>query len=179
MSALLPKQYQFLEKEGAPRMLVEFLNIYGIEEVKGAGDNPVILLWAKEVGVEKDYKHDATAWCGLEMAVIAKRAGKQVVKNPLWARNWLNFGEKAEVAKLGYVLVFSRKGGGGHVGLYVGEDDTHYHVAGGNQGDTSSIVRIAKDRCIGIRKPVYKTAEPANVRVIILDDDGPASENEA
>lgn len=179
MSALLPAQYRFLENEGAPRMLVEALKIYGIEEVKGAGSNPIILQWAVEIGVEKVYKDDDTAWCGLWMAIVASRAGKQIVKEPLWARNWLNFGTAVSVAKLGYTLVFSRKGGGGHVGIYVGQDPTYYHVFGGNQKNRSGIARIEKDRCIGIRQPIYLTSEPANVRVIHLDAKGPITINEA
>jgi cell wall-associated NlpC family hydrolase len=35
---------------------------------------------------------------------------------------------------LGDVLVF-RRGGGGHVALYVGEDEEAFHVLGGNQAD--------------------------------------------
>ncbi|MEG8056929.1 hypothetical protein QP150_09490 [Sphingomonas sp. 22L2VL55-3] len=46
-----------------------------------------------------------------------------------------------------------RASGGGHVGFYVGEDATAYHVLGGNQGDTVSVARIAKDRCIARRWP--------------------------
>jgi len=52
----------------------------------------------------------------------------------------------------GAVLVFERPGGG-HVGFYVGEDATAYHVLGGNQGDAVTIARIAKDRCIARRWP--------------------------
>lgn len=173
----LPKQYEWLAKEGAPKMIVEFLKIYGTTERIGQEDNPVIMGWAKELGIT-DYIHDSIAWCGLEQAIVAYRAGKPVVKNPLWAANWLQFGEQVSVAKLGYVLVFKRPGGN-HVGLYVGEDKECYHVAGGNQSDMVRISRMAKSRCIGIRKPPYQTTEPLNVRQIFLSPEGEVSTNEA
>jgi uncharacterized protein (TIGR02594 family) len=174
---ILPKQYEWLLAEPAPKMLLEFLKIYGITETPGDGDNPVILDWAKECGI-KNYKHDATAWCGLEMAVIAKRAGKQLPAGPLWALNWALFGNKVtDGPKLGDVLVFRREGGG-HVGLYIGEDDTCFHVAGGNQGDKSSIVRKPIGRIYAIRRPIY-TIQPVNVRRIFLSDEGAIDAREA
>jgi uncharacterized protein (TIGR02594 family) len=152
-------------------MLLEFLKIYGVTEVPGVKDNPVILEWAKETGLDTSYKHDATAWCGLAMAVVAKRAGKELPPTPLWALNWAQFGNKVtDGAKLGDILLFKREGGG-HVGLYVGEDDDCYHVGGGNQSDTTNIVRKSKDRLYAIRRPVYIN-QPPNVRRINLSPEG-------
>lgn len=167
----LPKQYEWLRMEPGPKMLLEFLRIFGTTEVPGTGDNPIILQWAKEVGLDSVYKHDAVAWCGLTMAVVAKRAGKDLPPNPLWALNWSLFGEKvSDGAKLGDVLVFKRTGGG-HVALYIGEDDECYHCGGGNQSDTTSIIRKPKDRVYAIRRPIY-TNQPANVRKVILSPNG-------
>jgi cell wall-associated NlpC family hydrolase len=78
---------------------------------------------------------------------------------------------------LGDVLVFTRKGGG-HVGIYVGQDKSCYHVLGGNQGDRVSIVRIEKTRCIGVRRTKWKISQPKNVRIIFLPDSGNTSTNE-
>lgn len=167
----LPKQYSWLLLELGPKMMEEFLKIYGITEEPGAADNPLILEWAKETGLGRDYKHDAVAWCGLTMAIIAKRAGKELPPNPLWALNWALFGNKVtDGAKLGDVLVFKRAGGG-HVALYIGEDDECYHCGGGNQSDTTSIIRKPKNRVYAIRRPVYKD-QPSNVRKIILSPEG-------
>jgi uncharacterized protein (TIGR02594 family) len=112
------------------------------------------------------------------MAVVAKRAGKPVLEGPLWARNWTAFGQAADDAQLGDVLVFRRDQGSGHVGLYVGEDYGAYHVLGGNQSDGVTITRIARDRCIAIRRPVYK-AVPATATPIQLAANGTLSINEA
>jgi uncharacterized protein (TIGR02594 family) len=174
----LPLEYQWLSKEGAPKMLVAALELYGTKEILGDGNNPEILEWAKETGLQDVYKEDSTAWCGLFIAVVAKRAGKEVVKDPLWAANWLKFGTKASEAMLGDVLVFKRPGGS-HVGLYCGEDKNTYHVLGGNQSDKVCITRILKERCRGARRPIFKTGQPANVRKIILSTSGIISENES
>jgi hypothetical protein len=79
---------------------------------------------------------------------------------------------------LGDVLTFKRDGGG-HVGIYVGEDRTHYHIIGGNQGNEVNIMRIAKARLHQARRTAWKIAQPANVRVIKLESQGRISNNEA
>jgi cell wall-associated NlpC family hydrolase len=79
---------------------------------------------------------------------------------------------------LGDLLVFSRKGGG-HVGIYVGETGAFYHVFGANQGDQVNIRMIPKARCIAVRRPAWKIAQPDNVRVIKLTRGGVVSISEA
>lgn len=161
-------------------MLVEALKLYGVLESPGTSDNPLIISWAKEIGgsVEQVYKADSIPWCGLFIGVVAKRAGKELPKSPLWALSWATFGSYTEEAMLGDVLVFTRKGGG-HVALYVGEDNVCYHCLGGNQSDKVSITRITKNRLYTVRRPIWKVAQPANVRKIILDPSGEISENES
>lgn len=167
----------WLASEPGPKMLVEALKLFGTHEGAGTADNLDILRWAKEIGMQ-GYTHDSVAWCGLFMAVVAKRAGKEIPASPLWALNWKNFGHPTPIAMLGDVLIFNRQGGG-HVGLYVGEDDKAFHVLGGNQGDEVSIIRVLKNRLVTVRRPFYQV-QPANVRVIKMSEDGkPISTNEA
>lgn len=168
-------KYAWLDREPAPKMLRHALDLYGIKETIGEADNPIILEWAKECGI-KGYHHDSVAWCGLFMAVIAKRAGKPIPENPLWAKNWAAWGQSSP-KELGAVLVFSRTGGGGHVGLFVGEDSECYHVLGGNQSDSVCVARIRKERLIGCRS-MYKV-KPATVRPVWLMNSGTVSTNEA
>lgn len=174
----LPDKLAWLAKEPGPRMLVEALKLYGTKETLGDADNPVILDWAKETGLRDIYRKDATPWCGLFLAFVAKRAGKAVPPAPLWALGWANFGKPVDDAMLGDVLVFKRPGGGGHVGIYCAESDAAYFVLGGNQGDAVSVAPIAKDRLKAIRRPLYQT-QPANVRAIHMDAGGRLSTNEA
>jgi len=177
--ANLPKKYEYLNNEGAPRLLVEALKLFGTIETKGAANSPTIISWADEVGgkVEDVYKADSIPWCGLFMAVVAKRAGKDVPKDPLWALNWGTYGTKVEKPMLGDVITFIRNGGG-HVAIYVGEDGDCYHVLGGNQGDAVSITRILKSRAYAFRRSTWNTAQPTNVRKIMLDGNGVISTNE-
>lgn len=160
-------------------MIVEALKDYGTLEGPGTADNPKIIAWAREVGGEVAdlYKADSIPWCGLYMAVIATRAGKEIPKHPLWALSWAAFGAKAQEPALGDVLVFLRQGGG-HVGLYAGEDEDAFHTLGGNQSDQVNIKRIAKGRLYAARRPAYRT-QPANVRRISLAANGALSANEA
>lgn len=175
--ALAP-QYVWLLNEPGPKMLLEALKLYGTVEGAGAKDNPTILGWAKEVGLSQTYSRDSIPWCGLFMAVVAKRAGKDVVKNPLWALSWAEFGKPVtDGAKLGDVLTFKRNGGG-HVALYIGEDGSTYHCLGGNQSDKVCITRIAKSRLYKARRPAY-SVQPTNVRKIKLAANGQISSNEA
>ena len=177
--SILPKAYAWLAKEPGPRMLLEALSLYGITEKAGAADNPTILDWAKECGI-KGYAHDSIAWCGLTMAVCAKRAGWDYAPggNAHWALNWAKWGDPSPNPMIGDILTFKREGGG-HVALYVGEDSTAYHVLGGNQGDAVSIVRILKTRMYAARRAHWKVAQPDNVRVVKLAMTGDISTNEA
>lgn len=177
----LPPAYAWLDQaSGLSRLLVEARKELGVVETPGAADNPVIIGWAKEVGLARTYGDDAIPWCGLFAAVVAKRANWTPVKDPLWARNWAKFGRAVEPseAALGDVLVFVRDGGG-HVGFYVGEDAGYFHVLGGNQSDAVTITRIGKSRCIAVRRPVWRSAQPFGVRKVHLAPSGAVSKNEA
>jgi uncharacterized protein (TIGR02594 family) len=166
----LPPRFAFLEKEPGPRMLREALALYATTEKPGSASNPVIMGWAKEVGLEKAYSNDGVPWCGLFAAVIAKRSDKKIPKDPLWALNWNNFGTKVDRPMLGDLIVL-RRDGGGHVTLYVAEDEDYYYGLGGNQSDKVTIAPIAKARKPSFRRPTYIN-QPANVRPIVLSPTG-------
>ena len=155
-------------------MLVEALSLLGTKEEIGSINNPVILSWADALRL-KDYKADSIPWCGLFIAYLALLTNKPIPNAPLWALAWSKWGEACE-PELGCVLVFTRNGGG-HVGLYVGEDLECFHVLGGNQGDSVSITRIKKSRLTASRCQ-YKN-KPANVRRVWLSPIGEVSQNEA
>lgn len=184
----LPPAYAWLEKEQElPRLIVEALKLHGTVEVPGAANNPIILGWARELGLSKAYSADSVPWCGLFAAVVALRADKPVPPEPLWALNWSRWGEDGGQPELGDVLTFVRTyrdpktrklRTGGHVGFYVGEDETAYHVLGGNQSDAVTIARVAKSRLRACRA-YFKVGRPASVRPIVLEASGALSEDEA
>lgn len=177
-----PAGYEWLGTVGTlPRTISEALALIGVHEVVGKGSNPTIIGWRDELNQAGakivGYADDDIAWCGLFAAIVTHRAGKVPVVNPLWARNWAAFADPSPAAGLGDVLVFVRDGGG-HVGFYIAEDSTAYHVLGGNQGNRVSITRIAKDRCIARRRPTYIN-RPASVKPYTVAASGALSRNEA
>jgi uncharacterized protein (TIGR02594 family) len=176
----LPDKYKWLEKEKAPKMLIEAIRHYGILEHVGRGSNPDIMAWAKEVGVSGWYEDDDVPWCGLFTGVVVKRAGYPIKPDLLSSLSWLKFGEVIPKRRemLWDILIFKRPGGG-HVGFYVGESDTAFLVYGGNEGNQVGFTWIDKARLLGARRPIYKIGEPDNVRKIFLTRDGELSRDEA
>jgi uncharacterized protein (TIGR02594 family) len=177
-----PKGYEWLGTLGQlPRTIAVALSLIGTQEVVGKGSNATIMSWRNELNAAghkiDGYSDDDIPWCGLFAAFVTFKAGKNPVAGPLWARNWASFGTKGDKASLGDVLVFSRNGGG-HVGFYVAEDNACFHVLGGNQGNAVSITRIAKTRCIAVRRPVYNQP-PASVKPYRVSAAGAVSSNEA
>ncbi|QCL81170.1 TIGR02594 family protein [Agrobacterium tumefaciens] len=165
-----------------PVWMREARRYIGLKEIPGPKSNTTIMSWAKKLGgwIASWYQDDDTPWCGLFIAnVIATTLPKEPLpSNPLGALNWKTFGVSGRIAR-GAILVFERKGGG-HVGIYVGEDRTHYHVLGGNQDNAVSIARVEKSRLVsgGIRWP--KTGEDAIGGAVQLSVTGaPATKSEA
>jgi uncharacterized protein (TIGR02594 family) len=169
--------YNWLKEEKSPKLLVEAVKHIGVKEIVGSKHNPVILEWAGAVGLKSIYTNDEIPWCGLFIAYCAHSAGLQVVERPLWALNWAKYGNKVDEPMLGDILTFKRNGGG-HVGIYAGEDATHYHVLGGNQNNSVSVTRIAKSRLHQARRTAWKVAQPANVRKVFLEAKGTITTNE-
>ncbi len=102
------------------------------------------------------------AWCGLVVGTALARGGVGD-RRPLLearARPWLDFGAECS-PQSGAVMVFwtlHPRSPFGHVGFCVGEDDTAYHILGGNQYDAIGIARWPKARLIGCRWPCHATA---------------------
>ena len=170
--------YSFLNTEKSPKILVQAVKLIGVKEVVGKVHNPVIMAWAKDLDLQKIYTADEIPWCGLFIAYACHKAGIDVVDKPLWALSWAKWGTKVTEPMLGDILTFKRDGGG-HVGIYVGEDKDCYHVLGGNQGNAVSVTRIIKSRLYQARRTAWKVAQPANVRKVYLDAKGIVSKNEA
>jgi uncharacterized protein (TIGR02594 family) len=150
----------------------------GTKETPGPQSNNVILGWAKRLGgwIAGYYKSDEIPWCGLFVANCFKEHGMEVSGSALSALAWADWGQKSPVAE-GAVLVFKRPGGG-HVGFYVGEDSTAYHVLGGNQSDSVSIARVDKARLVAVRWP-KEVHPPAVEQRLVKSTFGSLSRNEA
>jgi uncharacterized protein (TIGR02594 family) len=181
----LPSKYKWLLNIGIlPRTIELSIELLGVQEVVGKGSNKTIISWRDDLNQEgvsiKGFSDDDIAWCGLFVAFITfmrRGESKDVVKDPLWARNWVNYGIKSKKPSLGDVLVFKRNGGG-HVGFYIAEDSFYYHVIGGNQGNRVSITRIEKSRLLEARSPIYNN-KPNSVKPYLVSASGSISKNEA
>lgn len=176
----LPPAFAWLASLTGPLMVVEAVKLYGTVEAPGPAVNPTILAWARETGQDSvGYVDDEIPWCGLFMALVAVRAGKFPPPIPLRALSWSEFGVPTKTPSLGDVLVFKRQGGG-HVALYVGEDNANFYCLGGNQGDAVSIVAKPKDRLHACRRPIYRqtpdNVRPVRIASLIADAGGGQSE---
>lgn len=165
-----------------PRWLTVAKSAIGTREVVGPKHSPVIMGWIKKLGAKVlgvDVKDDETPWCGTFIAHVMMESHIGPPPIAVRASSWGSWGRQLNAPRLGCVLVFQRQGGG-HVGLYVGEDATAYHVLGGNQSNMVNITRIAKSRLApaGMRWPNGEPLPPASP-VLLANDGKPLSSNEA
>ena len=96
-------------------------------------------------------------WCGdfVETCIALSLPTAVLPTNPYLARNWQKFGRAVDPC-FGTILVFWRgsiSGTKGHVGFYYSEDDTHYHVLGGNQSNSVSVAKLTKNRLLSAQLP--------------------------
>lgn len=131
-----------------PPWLIEGRRFLGLHETKNAKV------------LDKALRLDAsqTAWCGAFVGMVVATAlpKEPMPANPLGSRNWLKFGKSLDDPQIGAIAIFwrgSKTGWQGHVGIVVGHDKTHLHILGGNQADSVSIARVAKNRLLGYRWP--------------------------
>lgn len=177
---MIPEKYKYLEKSTMPKVIQAALNMVGIKEIKGSKHNPVIIGWAKTLGIEKLYTTDELAWCGLAHAVALLRGGKPASLEGwdiLRALKYETYGMGVAKPGIGDTLVFKRPGGG-HVGFYVGESKKTYHVLGGNQSDSYGFTEIEKTRLVAARSPIY-TLRPATAVPMYISASGTVSKNES
>lgn len=149
------------------------------KEFLGPHNNPVIMDWANDLEIH--YPGDDVPWCGLFVAHCINSTLPQEILpgNPLGARQWDRFGVNTQPC-LGAVMVFWRKSeesGLGHVGFYVGEDNTAYQILGGNQSDKVCLTWLGKDRFLRAHWP--KTAASLKSSPIRKNRNEGLSENEA
>ena len=166
----------------------------GLKEVKGIGNNPIILSWLDAMGnFSKEDKawwsDDSTPWCGLFVGYILGVSDRFVVKNWFRALAWNDSTNMTKLVRPAYgcIVTFTRKGGG-HCGFVVGRDAKgNIMVLGGNQGDSVSIIPFGNDRNAQYYWPsIWSNGKcvksvPAQSRYILplLQSNGKVSTNEA
>lgn len=183
---MLPEKYKWIEDIGIlPKLLAAGLQYYGIKEIKGQNNNPVIMDMAKGLGLQNIYKNDDESWCAVFINHLIRITGKPPVNygkdkyNLLRAKYLLNWGNEVPKGQeqLGDILVFNREGGG-HVCIYAGETATTFLCYGGNQSDAVGFTEIAKNRLAGSRR-YYATQAPQSAKKYLVNSTGIVSTNEA
>ena len=116
----------------------------GTQEVSGPANNPVIeSYFACTTGGPRP---DDVPWCGAFVSFCLARA-HVITKGSGSARaaDWLSWGVKLEVPKLGCVVVLKPQAAGasGHVGFWVGEEAGTLSLLGGNQGNEVKVDHFA------------------------------------
>lgn len=164
-----------------PQHLKIARSLIGTREAPGAANSATIMGWVKKLGTKAlgiVVNADSVPWCGTFVAHCVSQAGLTPAPIAVRAKSWASWEAnlRADYLSPGAVLVFEREGGG-HVGFYIGEDTTHYHVLGGNQSDCVNIMRIARSRCIARRWPrgLRVVGRPVRLKA----DGTPVSRNEA
>lgn len=139
-------------------MNIELIKIlfsqFGIKEVPGEQDNPEILKYFKEIGVDESWIKDETAWCSAFANWAAFKA-ELPKSGKLNARSWLDVGEHVCKPSIGDIAVFWRESPEswkGHVAFFIRETETHVYVLGGNQNNSVSIKPYSKDRLLEYRR---------------------------
>ena len=158
-----------------PRWLTYARSFNNLREVPGPRSNATILGWL--VKLKAWWKDDATPWCGVFVGYVMQEYGFPIPRDWMRAKAWADWGVNLRTTHLapGAVLIFGREGGG-HVGYYVGEDATHYHVFGGNQSDSVNTMRLGKGRLIAARWPKGEPVVGGPVRM--TPTGAPVSDNE-
>jgi len=161
-----------------PCWLTEAKRHLGLVEIKGVEHAPEILAFWKAVKMG-GIKDDETPWCASFAGACFEACGIKSARSG-WAKAYLNWGSTLPYPIYGCLGVFSRKGGGGHVGFVVGVDDRErLMVLGGNQNNKVSIAPFNKDRLLCYRWPKQIAIPSNNQPLPMLVSSEQSSNNEA
>lgn len=162
-----------------PVWLTEARARMGVREIKGLQHESWILRWWKAIK-RGGIKDDETPWCAAFVGGCLEAAGIESSRHEA-ARSYLSWGQPLVEPVLGAVVVFSRDGGGGHVGFVAGRDEQgRLLVLGGNQGDAVNIRPFDSVRVIGYRWPAGLPAPKDPTQLPVFNLAGmPVSRNEA
>jgi uncharacterized protein (TIGR02594 family) len=127
--------------ENRELMWLELMKYYGLMEIMGPKNNPIIVNWFEEMGFPNE--PDETSWCSLTINIMAKKLGLPYT-GKLDAKSWMKIGTEVLEPRIGHIVVFwriNKVGWQGHVGLYAGHSAGRslIFVLGGNESDMVTI----------------------------------------
>ena len=82
-------------------------------------------------------------WCAGFISYCFREAGYKLPYT-LWARDYLKLGRKVTIPRPGDLMVFSRKGGGGHIEIISKVTKDNIFTIGGNVGPAPAKIREFK-----------------------------------
>lgn len=149
----------------------------GIKEIPGPGTHPVLARWLGQLGGW--WSDDETAWCGTFASTCLVEAGLPKPRAWYRARAYAEYGHELDRRAYGAIVVYER-GGGGHVGFIVGQDERgRILTLGGNQGDRVSIAPFDAWRVIAYRWPPDDGLYPPVQPLPFIRSSAPSSAGEA
>jgi uncharacterized protein (TIGR02594 family) len=134
-------------------MFERAMDYYGLEEIPGEENNPVIMGWFRDLG-HTWVQGDELAWCAcfinwLAWSLRLENSGR------LDARSLLSIGRPVTIPERGHIAIFWRQSLEsvyGHTGLFVKQQGSKIYVLGGNQDNQVNIKPYPADRLLGYRK---------------------------
>jgi len=144
------------------KLLLAAATQVGITEISGGQDNPEIIKYFSELGLESAAFKDETAWCSAVVNYLCKRLALPYT-GKLNARSWLEVGVPVTNPKPGDIVIFWRGAHKdetigntdlkkGHVGIYVNHVEDMVYVLGGNQSNSFNLAPYSKHRLLGYRR---------------------------
>jgi uncharacterized protein (TIGR02594 family) len=134
----------------------------GVKEIKGPDANPRVMEYLNSTTIRAT--DDVTPWCSGFVNWVVIQAGMAGTDSAASA-SWRKWGQVITKPEYGCIMGYTRPDGSGHVGFYVGEDESTYSVLGGNQADMVKVSRFSKekgDRKWWFRKPKTKFNSKTN-----------------
>lgn len=185
---MIPDKFKFLETIGVlPKIVSAGLQYLGVKEFPGVKNNPIIMDWARGLGLSSIYKNDSLAWCGLAISHLLRITGKPMLDvkgdkyNYLRALYYQNWGYEVAIddIQLGDLVGLIREGGG-HIGIAIAwsKDKKTIFLMGGNQSDSFNISEFKTER-IEFARRYYSIAPPESAKQYFIDSTGNISTNEA
>ena len=138
--------------------LAETIQLYGLKEIKGDDDNPIILEMYESLG-HGWVKHDEVAWCAALIGSKLLKHGYQIpeLKERLRARGYLKVGKPVEKPVFGLDYVVFERGNNswsGHVAWFIAFEDDYVKVLGGNQSNEINISLYPKSKVLDYVRPL-------------------------
>lgn len=158
------------------RLVEEAFKDYAVTEYDGPEDNPIIMQWAAELGLDRMFSHDSDAWCTLAVSHWVFRAGLPLPPRRylLWSHIYAQWGTERIGEPIHGDVVVTWRGqkeqGLGHVRVFLAKDHKDNWVCiGGNQSNsvsvTSSIIR-PDFNLVSVRVPPPPITRPDHAVVL-------------